>query len=73
MMYNGNPSPSLNIALVFDGLTLELAHYKVVIPSFLLVMLFLCALHSQYLVIFNNFGLVSSLLNLPASTSLLLM
>ncbi len=30
----------------FDGLTLELAQCKVVIPSILLVMLFLCALHS---------------------------
>jgi hypothetical protein len=39
----------------FDGLTLELARCKVVIPSFLLVMLFLHALHCQYLVIFEQF------------------
>ncbi len=39
----------------FDGLTLKLARCKVVITSFLLVMLFLCALHSQYLVIFERF------------------
>jgi hypothetical protein len=39
----------------FGGLTLELARCKVVIPSFLLVMLFLCTLHSQYLVIFEQF------------------
>ena len=32
----------------FDGLTLELSQCKVTIPSFLMVMLFLRALHSQY-------------------------
>ncbi len=32
----------------FDGLTIELAHCKVIFPSLLLVMLFLCALHGRY-------------------------
>ena len=39
----------------FDGLTMELAKCKVVIPSFLLVMLFLRALHSPYVAIFEQY------------------
>ena len=39
----------------FDGLTLELAWCKVVIPLFLLVMLFLRALHSWYESIFEQY------------------
>jgi hypothetical protein len=39
----------------FDGLPLELARCKVVIPSILLVMLFLRALHSWYKDIVNQF------------------
>jgi hypothetical protein len=39
----------------FDGLTLELACCKVVIPSILLVMLFLHALHGCYTVIVKQF------------------
>ena len=39
----------------FDGLTMELARCKVIIPSFLLVMLFLRALHGQYATIFEQY------------------
>jgi hypothetical protein len=39
----------------FDGLTLELAHCKVVKPTILLVMLFLRALHGWYEEIVNQF------------------
>ena len=39
----------------FDGLTIKLAHCKVIIPSFLLVMFFLCALHGHYLSIVEQF------------------
>jgi hypothetical protein len=39
----------------FDGLTIELACCKVIIPSLLLVMLFLCALHGHYLSIVEQF------------------
>ena len=39
----------------FDGLTLELLRCKVTIPSFLMVMLFLRALHSRYSVIFKQY------------------
>ena len=39
----------------FDGLTMELARCKVVIPSFLLVMLFLHAFHSWYAAIFEQY------------------
>ncbi len=39
----------------FDGLTLKLAWYKVMIPPILLVMLFLCALHGWYSVIVDQF------------------
>ena len=39
----------------FDGLTLELQCSKVVIPPILLVMLFLCALHSRYVAIVDQF------------------
>jgi hypothetical protein len=39
----------------FDGLTLELSRCKVTIPSFLMVMLFLRALHSRYSVIFEQY------------------
>ena len=39
----------------FDGLTLELSRCKVTIPSFLMVMLFLRALHSRYSVIFKQY------------------
>jgi len=39
----------------FDGLTMELARCKVIIPSFLLVVLFLRALHSRYASIFEQY------------------
>ena len=39
----------------FDGLTLELSRCKVTIPSFLMVMLFLRALHGRYSVIFEQY------------------
>jgi len=39
----------------FDGLTLELSRCKVMIPSFLMVVLFLRALHGRYLVIFEQY------------------
>jgi hypothetical protein len=39
----------------FDGLTIELARCKVVIPSLLLVMLFLHALHGRYSTIVKQF------------------
>jgi len=39
----------------FDGLTLELSWCKVTIPSFLMVMLFLRALHGCYSVIFEQY------------------
>ncbi len=39
----------------FDNLTLELGWCKVMIPSILLVMLFLCALHGWYFIIFDQF------------------
>jgi hypothetical protein len=39
----------------FDGLTIKLARCKVIIPSLLLVMLFLCALHGHYLSIVEQF------------------
>ncbi len=39
----------------FDGLTLKLARCKVMIPSVLLVMLFLCALHGWYSLIVDQF------------------
>jgi hypothetical protein len=39
----------------FDGLTIKLARCKVIIPSLLLVMLFLCALHGHYSSIMEQF------------------
>jgi hypothetical protein len=39
----------------FDDLTLKLAWCKVMIPSILLVLLFLCALHDWYSIIVNQF------------------
>ncbi len=39
----------------FDGLTLELARCKVMIPLILLVVLFLCALHGRYSIIVDQF------------------
>jgi hypothetical protein len=39
----------------FDGLTLKLARCKVMIPSILLVVLFLCALHGWYSIIVDQF------------------
>ena len=39
----------------FDGLILELSRCKVTIPSFLMVMLFLRALHARYSVIFEQY------------------
>jgi len=39
----------------FDDLTLELSRCKVTIPSFLMVMLFLHALHGCYLIIFEQY------------------
>ncbi len=39
----------------FDGLNLELSCCKVFLPPILLVMLFLCALHSRYVVLFDQY------------------
>ncbi len=38
-----------------DGLALKLAWCKVMIPSILLIMLFLCALHGWYSIIMDQF------------------
>jgi hypothetical protein len=56
-MSKGNPSLSwiLECWSRFDGLTLKLARCKVMFPSILLVMLFLCALHDWYSVIIDQF------------------
>jgi hypothetical protein len=51
----GNSESILEYRSRFDGLTLELARCKVVIPSILLVMLFLRALHGCYTVIVEQF------------------
>ncbi len=49
----GESKSVLEYRSCFDGLTMELARCKVIIPSFLLVMLFLHALHSRYATIFE--------------------
>ena len=45
----GKNKPILAFCSRFDGLILEMACCKVVIPPLLLFMLFLCVLHSCYL------------------------
>jgi hypothetical protein len=50
-----NSESTIKYCPCFNGLTLELAHCKVVIPSILLVMLFLCARHDWYEEIVNQF------------------
>jgi hypothetical protein len=44
----GNDEPIVAFCSQFDGLILEIAQCKVVIPPLLLIMLFLRALHSRY-------------------------
>jgi hypothetical protein len=51
----GKNEPILAFCSRFDGLILEIACCKVVIPLLLLVMLFLRALHSHYLDIVEQF------------------
>jgi hypothetical protein len=51
----GDNEPILAFQSWFDGLILEMAHCKVVIPLLLLVMMFLRALHSRYSNIIEQF------------------
>jgi hypothetical protein len=51
----GKKGPILAFRTHFDGLILEMACCKVVIPPLLLVMLFMQALHSLYLDIVEQF------------------
>ncbi len=51
----GNDEPIVAFSSQFDGLILEMVRCKVVIPPLLLGMLFLCALHSRYSDIVEQF------------------
>ena len=51
----GESESILEYRSCFDGLTMELARCKIIIPSILLVMLFLRALHSWYATIFEQY------------------
>jgi hypothetical protein len=51
----GNDEPILQYWSHFDGIIMELLHCKVAIPQIMMVMLFLCAIHSCYSDLLNQF------------------
>ena len=43
----GDKEPIDEVRSCFDGMVMDMAHGKVIIPPLLHVMIFICALHSQ--------------------------
>ncbi len=51
----GNSKPIVKFRSWFDRMIMDILRCKVVIPSLLLVMIFICALHSRYSDILDQF------------------
>ena len=51
----GPSEPVLEFRSRFDGMVLDMSRSKIILPPILLVMLFLCALHSRYSDLLDQF------------------